>query len=130
MKYDDDKPTTCDHFDGVQKGDKIAVNLTDGSRFVGKVERASKSIVKLEMTTMYGGVLFTRTDEGVKSVEVLERGIVPGLYVTPTLPRSILRYNGRRWVQIVVDSGHLNRNFDPELFNDLEKIELPEYMYL
>lgn len=82
MKYDDDKPTTCDHFDGVQKGDKIAVNLTDGSRFVGKVERASKSTVKLEMTTMYGGVLFTRTDEGVKSVEVLERGIVPGLYLS------------------------------------------------
>lgn len=123
MSYPYEKPTTCDYFDGVQVGDKIAVNLTDGSRFVGKVERASEYIVKLEMTTIYGGVRFTRTDERVKNVEVLERKIVPGLYLY--LAGSVLyrvRDNGHvravaadgdgSWFDATATAQHVMDNFE------------------
>lgn len=130
MKYDDDKPTTCDYFADVQVGDKIAVNLVDGSRIVGKVTDTTVKYVHVRSSAMTGRASFYRRDSNIESVEVLKRNIVPGLYVTPALKHSVLHYDGERWVQIGIPSGVTNPAFDPEIYNDLVKIELPEYMKL
>lgn len=114
-------------FENVRVGDYVKITGKNGDVAQGEVMYIGTS-GSIELSVFDEGVYVL--PEEADSFVIVKRPYEPGLYVTPTLPRSILRYNGKRWVQIVVDSGDLNHNFDPELFNDLEKIELPEYMYL
>lgn len=103
MKYDYDKPTTCDHFGDVQVGDKIAVNLTDGSRIVGKVTVTTVKYVHVRSSAMTGGASFYRRDSNIESVELLERKFVPGLYLSEGGVLYRVRYNGH--VRAVGSSG-------------------------
>lgn len=114
-------------FENVKVGDYVNVTGKNGDVVQGEVIYIGTS-GSIELSVFDEGVYVL--PEEVDSFVIVKRPYEPGLYVTPLLGNSVIHYDGERWVQVGVSSGVLNHNFSPDLYNDLEKVELPGYMKL
>lgn len=114
-------------FENVKVGDYVNLTGKNGDVAQGEVmDVRPKGSIEL---SVFDEVVYILPEE-VDSFAIVKRPYEPGLYVTPVLVNSVIHYDGKRWVRFRVSSGVLNHNFSPDLYNDLEKVELPGYMKL